>query len=146
MQQDRLTVGSQKIYSGAIPEWQENNHWQWITFERQIDVVVGLKVTLNGVAKTIPLIAIELKSGTWLNTDELDKKSAIYGSLKELYPWIHTVFIMKSNKDRGITQKVILRNGRQFNTIYTDWDEQTQKLLTTLISQQLEYLIEYWQL
>lgn len=142
----RLTVTNKPVYTGAIPSWREANAWTWCRFNRQMDAVIGLRVSLDGDETVIPLIATELKAGRWLNTDELDKKSAIYGPLRESYPWVHTVFLHEDMQARGMGQDYLMRNGRHFDTIYTDWNETTQRLFRTLIFQQLEYQLEYWQL
>lgn len=142
---DRLIVKSCEIDSGAIP-WHKNDIWKWCPFPRQIDIVIGLQISLENVLTIIPLIAMELKAGEKLNTDELDKKSAIYGPLQEYYPWVHTVFIHQDMTARNMGDQYLLRNGRHFNTIYRHWNEATQALLKKLIHQQLEYQLEYWRL
>lgn len=142
----RVDVTSEKIYTGSIP-WSKNNRkWEWKHFSRQIDVTIGIRVRLEGEETLIPLIAIELKSGWAMNSDELDKKSAIYGPLRELYPWVHTVFIHEDISKRNLGNDYLLRNGRHFNTIYTEWDKTTQGLFKKVILQQLEYQLEYWNL
>lgn len=143
---DRLIVESREKYSGAIPWRTKNRVWSWHPFPRQIDTVIGLKILLENKSTIIPLMVIELKAGENLNTDELDKKSAVYGPLRELYPWVHTVFIHQDITSRNIGDAYLLRNLRHFNTIYRHWNETTQALLRKLIYQQLEYQLEYWHL
>ena len=120
--------------------------WKW--FRREIDIVIGIEAQFeDGEKELIPLMAIELKmGGPRFFTDELAKKSAIYGSLKEMYPWVHTVLIAYSFRE-NLGGPSILRNARQFDTIAKpEWEKTTQKMLKKLIDQQLEYLLKYWEL
>lgn len=142
----KVVVTSEKIYTGSIPWLKNNREWEWKDFSRQIDVTIGIRVRIEGEENLMPLIAIELKSGWAMNSDELDKKSAIYGPLRELYPWVHTVFIHEDISERNLGSDYLLRNGRHFNTIYTEWDRRTQVLFKKLIHHQLEYQLEYWNL
>ena len=141
-----LEVRSMNLYTGSVPWWTEDRKWEWKSFKRQIDVVIGIKAEIDGEEELIPLIVVELKSGKFLNTDELDKKSAIYGPLREVYPWVHTVFMHRNMKERNMDEVYLLRNARHFDTIYTEWDDRTKSLFEKLINQQLEYLLEYWKL
>ena len=141
-----LEVQSDKIYTGSIPWRKTNTKWEWANFSRQIDLTIGIKTQVESDEMLIPLLAIELKSGWAMNSDELDKKSAIYGPLRELYPWVHTVFIHEDISERNLGNQYLLRNGRHFSSIYTEWDARTQGLFKKLIHQQLEYQLDYWDL
>lgn len=141
----RLSVGSQQVLTGWCP-WSDSSYseeWTWKSFRRQLDVVVGIEAEVDGEPISIPILAIELKVNPGLNTDEMDKKSAIYGPLRELYPWIHTVFLHEGFGDRSPVH--ILRNTRQFETILTEWNTDTQQILGRIIDHQIDYLIRYWQ-
>ena len=142
----RIRVESARIYTGSVPWWESKRDWKWKHFKRQVDVVIGIDAIIDEEDELIPLIAIELKAGKNLNTDELDKKGAIYGPLRELYPWVHTVFMHADMRERNMDPVYLLRNGRHFNTIYTEWDQVTKDLFRKLVYQQLEYLLEYWEL
>ncbi len=140
-----ITITSSNIYTGSIPWWSNmNSDWHWKQFNRQIDLVIGIPTQIDNQNVLVPLLACELKLNSDLNSDELDKKSAIYGPLKEIYPLIHTVLIF--NNSQRENEEYILRNARQFNTIYTSWDSDSKKLFKKLILQQLEYQLDYWKL
>lgn len=145
----RLSVeSSQKITTGWTPWSKENasGDWHWKAFDRELDVVIGLNITVEGAEMLLPLIVFELKTSDRLTTDELDKKSAIYGPLRELYPWIHTIFIHCDIHRRGMGFDYLYRNARQFDAIFTEWEnKETRALLGKLIDYQLEYLLEYWE-
>lgn len=141
-----LVVRSANIYTGHIPTRKHEKEWKWKKFARQIDVVIGREVQVEGENIIVPLIAIELKAGKSLSSDELDKKSAIYGPLRELYPWVHTIFLHHDISERNLGSDYLLRNARHFNTIYTEWNKRTQALLKNLIFQQLDYQLGYWKL
>lgn len=141
-----ICVGSFHIRTGSIPWWTESRKWKWQEYKRQIDLVIGIEATVDKKKMVIPLIAIELKSGKYLNTDELDKKSAIYGSLKETYPWVHTIFLHADLEERNMGLAYVMRNSRQFDTVFTEWNESTQTLMKKLIKFKLEYFLEYWEL
>lgn len=143
---DRLSVESRKLITAWQP-WSSNigsSDWKWLPYSRQIDVVIGINVEIDGVKNLLPLVVIELKSGARLNSDELDKKSAIYGALREIYPWIHTVFLHEDMAERNLGEAYTLRNGRQFDTIFTEWSDHSMKLLEAQIEWQLQYMLEYW--
>ncbi len=149
----RLTVTTARIYGGEIP-WRYGNRryaadWVWKEFTRDVDVSIGIRVNtkyqkLNLGEMVIPIIVIELKSGGNLNSDELDKKSAIYGPLSEIYPWVHRVLVHEDMSRRGLGEAYIFRNARQFNTILTEWDDRTKEILGNLIDHQIDYLLCYW--
>ena len=81
-----LFIGSSHIYTGSMPWWTEReSSWKWQHFKRQVDLVIGISDKIDGETELIPLIAGEVKLSTDVNTAELDKKSAIYGPLRELY-------------------------------------------------------------
>ncbi|WP_045407328.1 hypothetical protein [Vibrio jasicida] len=141
-----LVVGAYKVNAGSIPWWEGERRWKHKQFKRQIDVVIAIDADFDGKKELIPLIAVELKAGSYLNTDELDKKSAIYGPLREVYPWVHTVFIHGDNNERNMGEAYLFRNGRHFNSIFTEWDTQSQKLFKNLIHHHLEYCLDYWRL
>lgn len=144
---DRLRVdGSLRLITGWQPWSKDANHneWFWKEFKREIDVVIGITVVIDEIPSVLPLVVIELKSGSVLNSDELDKKSAIYGPLRELYPWVHTVFLHEDMTQRNLGEDYLLRNGRQFDSVFTEWKGQSKKLLKRLILWKLDYSIGYW--
>ncbi|MGR6500403.1 hypothetical protein [Shewanella sp. Koi 1] len=141
-----IVVGSYHIYTGSMPWWNESRNWKWETYKRQIDVVIGINAQIENKKYIVPLVTIELKSGLILNTDELDKKSAIYGGLKEVYPWVHTIFLHSDISERNMGMEYIMRNARQFDSIYTEWNDKTKALLQKIISYQLDYTLDYWEL
>ena len=144
---DRIEVKSTTVLAATMP-WCENSHdtaWVMKPFRRQIDVVVGLAVELDGKPDLLPIVVVELKAGPNLNTDELDKKSAIYGPLRERYPWVFTVFLHEDYSERGGREEYLLRNGRQFDAIFTEWNKKTQEMLRDIIDQRLLYMLWYWE-
>jgi hypothetical protein len=142
-----IVVSSDSVLTGSHPWWDDDRHWYMQDYKRQIDTLIAIKADIkDGGSKLIPIIAGELKSGCNLNTDELDKKSAIYGSLRELYPWVCTFFAYSDNTLRGMKDCTFMRNGRQFDVILTEWDDRTQKLLRQMILFRLEYALDYWRL
>jgi hypothetical protein len=142
----RLCVENLRLITGWQPWSSEANPsaWFWKEFKREIDVVVGLRVEIDEGPNVLPLVAIELKSGSTLNSDELDKKSAIYGPLRELYPWVHTVFLHEDLSQRNLGEDYLFRNGRQFDSIFTEWNGRSKALLKRLLLWKLDYLIGYW--
>lgn len=142
-----MKVKSSRIYSGRIP-WSyltNSEEWIWKEFKRQIDIVIGLDIKIENKPFFLPLIIMELKTGSSLSTDELDKKSEIYGLLRETYPWIHTIFLHEDLNIRGLGYDYLFRNTRQFDTILIDWKKESKVLLSKLINFQLEYLLTYWE-
>jgi hypothetical protein len=143
----RLIVKTANLIT-ALQPWSDecsSTDWYLSKFNRQIDVVIGLQVnTEEHEISLIPLIAIELKSTNVLNTDELDKKSAIYGSLREVYPWIHTIILNRDNQVRKLGEKFWVRNARQFDTVITDWNDESKIILREIIYTKLKYLLDYW--
>lgn len=136
-----------RLYHGAIPWSDDVDHpaaWDWHSFHREVDLMIGIKVQLAKEETYLPFLVMELKCGEVLNTDELDKKSAVYGALREIYPWVHCVFLHRDNRLRGMRETHVLRNARQFNTHLLVWDETTQRILGRLIDHQLDYLLSYW--
>ena len=125
-------------------DYQYSQNWKFDKIKREIDVVIGLRVMIEKQKTVIPLIAIELKSSLYLSTDELDKKSAIYGPLREIYPWVTTIFIHKDMDERNMNDKFLFRNARQFDKIITEGNKQGKELLRKVIDVELEYIIDYW--
>lgn len=132
------------IPSGRIAVWQQGLEWNLQTFAREIDVVVGRQAVVDGASLLFPLIAIELKTGKSLNTDDIDTKDAVYGALKEQYPRLMTCFVLQSNAIRRLEDATLLRNGRHFDRIITEWDAQGQAVLGSAIFGHLAYAVEYW--
>jgi len=119
--------------------------WRWQGFKRELDIVIGVEAEFDDGEKTIvPFIAIELKSSDRINTDELDKKSAIYSSLKDSYPWVKTIFLHRNLEKRSMGYEVFLRNARGFNYAFYEWDEETFNMIWKAIEVQLEYTVDYW--
>jgi hypothetical protein len=145
---ERLIVSSKKVISGWQPwSWEQNpDKWHWMQFKRETDVLIGLNASIDSENLVIPLVALELKSGKFLNTDELDKKSAVYGGLRELYPWIYTIFLHEDISDRAMNEAHLLRNSRQFDSIFTSWDKESQELISRVITFKIDYLLKYWKM
>ncbi|MBI4918088.1 MAG: hypothetical protein HY825_19775 [Acidobacteria bacterium] len=143
---ERLAVLTGKILAGWIPWSNKNNtaKWMWSEFRREVDVTIGLKTVIDSEKVTLPLIVFELKTGAWLGTDELDKKSAVYGALRELYPWIYTVFVHEDIRERGMRFQNLLRNARQFNSVFSEWTPRTIALLGELVDHRVDYTLRYW--
>lgn len=145
---DRVIVKRDKLNTGWLPYYPMKgniNKKIWLTFKREVDVLIGINEIIEEEKVFIPIIAIELKTASGsLGTDELDKKSAIYSKFHELYPWIHTVFIMKSNSSRKMAWGNILRNSRGFNSVFADWSDWTKDILSSTIQTRLKYALKYW--
>jgi hypothetical protein len=148
---DRLVVHPGRLGTGWVPWAPTRNHseWVWYDISREVDLTIGLSVTMRHVEGTsmpsprvLPLVAIELKSGAGINMDEIDKKSAIYGPLVETYPWVHRVFLHEDMRRR--TEFYLLRNARQFDTVLNRWDARSKGILARVIDHQLDYLLGYW--
>ncbi|MBI5487413.1 MAG: hypothetical protein HY905_08775 [Deltaproteobacteria bacterium] len=107
-------------------------------------MTIGLTTRIDSEEATLPLIAFELKTGARLGTDELDKKSAIYGALRELYPWVYTVFVHEDLSERGMRFQNLLRNARQFNSVFSEWSHRSIALLGELVDHRLDYALRYW--
>ncbi|WP_413207345.1 hypothetical protein [Rhodospirillum sp. A1_3_36] len=132
------------IPSGRIAVWQKGDEWKSQIFTREVDVLVVRQAVVDGTPQLLPLVAIELKTGTWLNTDAIDTKDTVYGALKEQHPCLMTCFILKSNAVRGVKDGTLLRNGRHFDRIITDWNDMGQAVLERSIKSHLDYAVEYW--
>jgi hypothetical protein len=137
-------VPNAHIPSGRIAVWQQGPEWKLKTFSREVDVVLGRQAVVEGAPSLFPLVAIELKMGGRLNTDVIDAKDTIYGALKEQYPCLMTCFVLKSNVARRLQDATLLRNGRHFDRIITEWDAQGPALLADAIIDHLAYAVEYW--
>lgn len=144
---DRFHVGQGKILVGHTAWWDGKSYdeWKWVPSQREIDLFVGLKVKLEGAEHVVPLVAIELKTGR-NNTDDFDKKSSIYGALKDVYPFVKTVLMVHDYEGRGYVQ--LFRNGREFDYILSGWTNnrkgQTTKMLEHIVHSQLNYFL-YWE-
>jgi len=121
--------------------------WRLWPATRQVDVVLGMDVAFAaGVGEGIvPCLAIELKTGKNLNTDELDKKSAVYSALREVFPWVRTVFLLQSNSERNMGWYTMMRNARRFDLVLSDWSsKKTKEVLRNEIQHHLNYVLNYW--
>ena len=133
-----------KVYSGRAPVWQDENRWFWARFDREVDVLIGRRAIVGGDEMVLPLVAIELKTGNPLSTDELDKKGAIYTELKNQHPRLMTCLVVESNEVRRLKDETFLRNARHFDRIITDWNQRSQGILARSIQAHLHYAIGYW--
>lgn len=146
----RLDLGSLAVVpnalipSGRIAVWQQGIEWNLQSFAREIDVVIGRRAVVDGASLLFPLVAIELKTGKSLNTDVIDTKDTVYGALKEQYPCLMTCFVLQSNAVRRLEDATLLRNGRHFDRIITEWNAQGKTVLTNAIFAHLVYAVEYW--
>lgn len=144
---NRFVVGQGRLLVGHTAWWDNKSYdqWKWVPSQREIDLFVGLKVTLEDKEHIVPLVAIELKTGR-NNTDDFDKKSAIYGSFRDIYPFVKTVLMVFDYEGRGYAQ--LHRNGREFDYILSGWTNnrkgQTAKVLEGIVKSQLDYFI-YWE-
>ena len=144
---DSMDAFSEKLVTGWIPYHStKTGQKTWHEFKREVDITIGRRDRVDEDEVLIPFIAIELKVGNNLNTAELDKKSSVYSSLKEIYPWVLNIFINKSNYSRGMKDESWLRNARQFNLVLTDWNKKTKTMLREAINYHLNYLVKYWKL
>lgn len=152
----KLKIFSERqILTGSLPWWHKSEEngwrWEWKDIKREVDIVFGMKQNVyyendRFEEIIIPLIAIELKTGNFLNTDELDKKGAIYSAINEFFPLAHTMYIQKSNEQRRMKDKSFLKNARNFNSIFPYWDDASQEIIKKIIFTSLEYQIIYWEM
>jgi hypothetical protein len=113
--------------------------WTWEGFPRELDVVIGRTVDVEGEKSFALMLAVELKvDAVSLNTVELDKKSATYGALREVYRWVHTVLLFRGNTHRHMTSRSLLRNARGFDTLFREWSAQTEALFRNLPRHRLD--------
>lgn len=140
-----LTVRSNcQMPSGRIPIWKDGQNWTWQRFAREIDVVLGRDAIVEGSRQLLPIVAIELKTDGWLNSDVIDTKDTVYAALKEQYPCLMTCFMMEANDLRRLADATLLRNGRHFDVVVSKWDADGQAVLANAILRHLDYAVEYW--
>jgi len=138
-----------RLHTGFILGWDHTQEcYRWNTFDREVDLAVGVSVEHGELTgQFVPLLAIELKSQSF-NSDELDKKSAIYGALREVYPWIGRVFIHYDQTSlRALADDYLFRNGRNFDLILNEWLQTSgsEEVLQGYILHTLRYCLGYWE-
>lgn len=131
-------------------DWHYTPHaTEWISrpSKREIDVAIVLDVLVDGQATLIPLFAIELKTGTNLNTDVLNMKSEIYARLRETYASVRTALII-ADYGEGRQLDRLVANARSFDFIFSEWSEagngQSRQILRDAVGNHLDYCIWYW--
>jgi hypothetical protein len=87
----------------------------------------------------IPLIIIELKVSQNLVTHAFLTYTRISQEIKYIFPHCAYYFLLDSNKERNVQPETILRQGKGFDRIFLDWEENKDNIWND-IKKHLEYL------
>lgn len=136
----KLDTGWMAWFADEISgEWDD---WTWSRFPREIDAAIVLNVRIDGASTQVPLVALELKTGVNLNTDEINKKSSVYSLLKEVYPFCLNALVIKQYGKRR-RYGTLIRNARAFDRVFASWGKAEQEMLSASIQHHLDYVLHY---
>jgi hypothetical protein len=131
-------------------DWHYTPHtteWASLPSKREIDVAIVLDVMVDAQKTLVPLFAIELKTGTNLNTDVLNMKSEIYARLRESYASVRTALIVADYGENRHLDR-LAANARSFDFIFSEWSEagngQSRQILRDAVWNHLDYCVWYW--
>jgi hypothetical protein len=150
----RLVINPRmRLHTGSTLGWSYNDgQYSWSNFEREADVAIGFtEETTGGADEFVPLFLIELKSQSF-NSDELDKKSAVYSGFRDVYPWVTRILIHKNLAEhRALHENYLFKNARGFDLILTEWPGDTgestvpaKRTLEKYLEARLGYYVTYW--
>lgn len=105
--------------------------------------IFGKEVRITNVGKRekilVPLIIIELKVSQSFVTHALLTYTRISQEIKYIFPHCVYYFLLDSNKERNVQPETILRQGKGFDRIFLDWEE-NKDIIWNNIKKHLEYL------
>ena len=139
-----------ELGSKTPQDWHYTPHateWSSRPSKREIDVAIVLDVMVDGHKTLLPLFAIELKTGSSLNTDVLNMKSEIYARLRESYASVRTALIVADYGEHRRLDR-LASNARSFDFIFSEWsaagDGQSRQILRDAVWNHLDYCVWYW--
>jgi hypothetical protein len=89
----------------------------------------------------IPLLVCELKMPQSMNTHQFITYGRIAEQIKAVHPFCQYYFLLYSNADRHLMPETVLRQGKGFDRIFLNWENEKEGIWET-IKNHLTYLRE----